>query len=224
MKKLLIWVTGNKVEEGYTPSDRFKVKLDESIRLYNDNVDKYDQIEILVSGRWSNSTDEFLKTESRVGRDYILEQLPNAFVFEENISVDLIGNFAFSKQLIVNQNPDTVIGIMSEFLKDRVLFLGKKVIASDIKNLQFVFTNSILDNQYINRAKQQKAFQLLQNFLADVEDGDDARVRDKLLYQTPYYYRVSQKQNKDYFDKFWPGGFEDFISKRRDQIQKESML
>jgi len=90
-----------------------------------------------------------------------------------------------------------------------------------IYNLELVYidTNIDVDEEIIE--KQKKALQFQQNLLQDVNDGDDSTIRDILLYKTSYYIRQSEEQNKAYFDRCWPGGFKDFISKKQYQNNKK---
>jgi len=131
MSKLLLWTIGNKVFDG-KPSDRFKVKLDKLIQLYKEYESQYSEIEILISGRWGNITDDGYVSEARVGSDYIKNEIPDVKIIEEKISVESMGNFAFSKQNIIDRKADMVIGLIQSFIKDRVEHINKKIFADHI--------------------------------------------------------------------------------------------
>jgi len=54
---------------------------------------------------------------------------------------------------------------------------------------------------------------MFKKLFKNVTDGDDLEARQILLYKTPFYYK-GIINDKDFFDKNWPGGFNDFIDKR----------
>lgn len=127
-------------------------------------------------------------------------------------SVELIGNYAFSKPLIAALAPDAVIIFTSEVNKPRNEVIAKRVFAGDLPYEFNVITGEHSDNEVLV-AKERDATTLFEAVFEHVEDGDDAAFRTTLLYKTPYYFK-GIIDDKDFFDTYWQGGFENYISAR----------
>ena len=204
--KTILFIHGGKVENN-VPSQRFRLRLDWAIQYAQDHEN--DEVIFFVSGRWGRVTDNFLKTEAEIGKEIIQENISDAAVIKEDVSVELIGNYAFSAPLLEQLKPDKVIIITSDILKRRVERLSEKIFAS-----KFFYENQLLhdelsDNQIL-LDKEMNALALFEKLTANVADGDDAAVRDILLYKTPYYFK-GIIDDKDFFDTYWPGGFDHYL-------------
>jgi len=203
---LLIWVLGGKVN-GDVPSDRFRIRLDKAMEIYSKSKVR-DKV-ILISGRWENATGQYLKTEAQVGLEYIKAKIEKAMILKEEISLETMGNFAFSKRIMMNLRPRKVIGIASSVGKERIEFLSRKVFGNDLV-VEFEFTKDEFYGEEFMTRKERAVVDLMQKLLGKIKDGDDSAIRDELLYGTPYYVK-GIIDDKVYFDKYWEGGYEVFL-------------
>lgn len=205
--KTTLFINGGKVEQE-TPSQRFKLRLEWAIDYYRKHSETEDII-FLVSGRWGRVTDNFIKTEAEIGREIILQEIPKARVIKEDISVELIGNYAFSKPLIKALQSDKVIVITSDSLQKRVEYITKKIFADDFAYEYQFLQDEMSDNQVL-LDKDAQALTLFKKLFAEVEDGDDKTFREILLYKTPYYFK-GIIDDKSFFDTYWEGGFDNYL-------------
>lgn len=208
--KTLLFVLGGKVD-GHVPTAHFALRTEAAIQYYHDHHTN-EEIVFLVSGRWTNATETFDETEAEIGKQYILERIPEALVYKEDISVELVGNYAFSKPLIMALKPDTVVVFTSELMLNRNKLLGKKIFAQDFPVHYDVITTDLSDNETLV-AKEVDAIALFNKLFTDVNDGDHVTFRDILLYQTPYYFKGIIR-DQDFFDAYWDGGYENFLHGR----------
>lgn len=204
--KTVLFIHGGK-SENEKPIAHFLLRLNEAIDYYSKNKADEDII-FLVSGRWTSVTEEFSLTEAEIGKRYILEAIPSARVIKEDISVELIGNYAFSKPLIAALNPDKVVIFTSELLYERNSLIAKRILSNSIKYELPIITNNLSENAIL-ADKESQAMSLFSNLFANIADGDDSAFRDKLLYSTPYYFKNIIKDS-DFFDKYWNGGFNNY--------------
>lgn len=206
MKTLLLILGGKTINN--LPDKHFLLRTDAAIDYY-EQFNSTEEILFLVSGRWTNVTDSFELTEAEIGKQYILNRIPDAQVYKEDISVDLIGNYAFSKPIIKTLEPTKVVIFSAEFMFNRNQTIAKKIFADDISYEHVVITNDLSDNQVLVQ-KELLATKLFNNLSSDIEDGDDSKMRDKLLYATPYYFKGVIK-DKDFFDTYWEGGYDNYL-------------
>lgn len=206
--KTVIFILGGKTD-GDVPRERFALRLDWALRYHREHRGSED-ITFLVSGRCGNVNDGTSITEAEVGKRHIVQSIPNARVIKEDISVDMIGNFAFSKPLIRALNPDQVIITTSSLFADRVRYLADKVFSR-----AFHYTFQGIDDELTGDEalikKETYALKLLRKLIEGVDDGDDAAIREILLYKTPYYFKCAI-DDKTFFDTYWEGGFDHFLS------------
>lgn len=205
--KIVLFINGGKVS-GENPSQRFRLRLEWAINYYRQNY-KAQEIIFFVSGRWGRVTDNFLKTEAEVGKQFIVHELPGVTVLKEDISVELIGNFAFSKPLLHALKPDKIIVITSDILQKRVEYITKRVFAEAFA-YEYHFIKDELSNNVILQDKEAKALTLFDKLFADVRDGDDQAFRELLLYKTPYYFK-GIIDDETFFETYWQGGFASYI-------------
>ncbi len=208
--KTVLFVHGGKVE-GRAPIAHFLLRLKAAVDYYQQHSSEQDVI-FFVSGRWTNVTDDFDVTEAEVGKRWIKERLPNTTVVTEDISVELIGNFAFSKPLLTALNPDNVIIFTSELLLPRTRMIAERIIAGDFPYSVQSITSELMDNPHLVE-REICATNLFTKVFQTVANGDDAGFRDALLYSTPYYFK-GFINDKAFFDKYWDGGFEHFSNSR----------
>lgn len=206
--RTLLFINGGKVERE-APSQRFRLRLDWAINYYREHH-KTEDIVFLVSGRWGNVTDTFSLTEAEVGKRYILHELPEASVIKEDISVELVGNYAFSKPLIKALTPDKVIICTSDVLRKRVEYITQRIF-SDEFSYEYNFLQDELSGNEVLLAKDLQALALFKKLFADVREGDDSGIRNILLYKTPYYFKRII-DDKTFFDTYWEGGFENYLN------------
>ena len=207
MTTVLLIPGGKSVDE--KPIARFLLSLNAAIDYYNSNSSK-ENIIFLVSGRWVSVTETFSMTEAEIGKRFILQSIPNAEIVKEDISVELIGNYAFSKPLISALNPDNVIVFTSELLFERSTLIAKRIFSDSFPYELRIITNA-QSNNTILVDKETQAMKLFQKLFKDASDGDDAVFREILLYSTPYYFK-GVIEDKSFFDKYWGGGFDNFIN------------
>lgn len=208
--KTILFVHGGKVE-GRTPIAHFLLRLQAAVDYYEQHSSEQDII-FFVSGRWTNVTDDFDITEAEVGKRWIKERLPNATIATEDISVELIGNFAFSKPLLAALSPDNVVVFTSELLLPRVRAITKRIIAEAFPYDIQCITNDLSDNSALVE-REVSATNLFVRAFHGVVDGDDAGFRNVLLYATPYYFK-GFIDDKTFFDEYWDGGFERYLDGR----------
>lgn len=192
------------------PSEWLRQRLDNAIGYVNNDPDV---VGIVVSGRWSNATDLFEKTEAEVAKTYLIENgIDPSLILKEDLAVETGGNFAFSKPIIKCLSPDLVIIITSRVLEQRTRLFAKRIFGPDWE-YEFIFCNDELSKNERAIHKEPKATAMFTKLLKNIKDGDDSGARDIFLYQTPFYYK-GMIVDKEFFDEYWPGGFNDFIDKR----------
>lgn len=206
--KTVLFVLGGKVINN-KPDGHYALRINAAIEYYEGHSST-EEIYFVVSGRWTNVTDAFALTEAEVGRRFILSHIPEAVVYKEDISVELIGNYAFSKPLIEAIKPDSVIVFTSNLLLKRNRTIGQRIFADHTLFKYEVITDELSDNEVLV-AKEESAVKLFNNLFVGVKDGDDAKFRDILLYSTPYYFK-GIVDDKDYFDSYWDGGYERYLN------------
>lgn len=209
-KKTLLFVLGGVVENN-KPAMHFLLRTQGAIGYYNEHH-LLEDIVFLVSGRWTSVSEAFEASEAEVGRQFILEQIPEAVVVKEDISVELIGNYAFSKPLIEQLKPDKVIIFTSEFMHPRNVAIAERIFAGDFSYEFMEITKDLSDNEQMVE-KEKQATKLFQNLFEAVEAGDDAASRDRLLYATPYYFK-GIVDDKQFFETYWEGGYDAFLNSR----------
>lgn len=205
MKTLLLVLGG--VVVGDKPGAHFLLRIEAALEYYSQH--REEDVIFFVSGRWKNATDNFNTTESEIGKRYILEKIPDALVYKEDISVDLIGNYAFSRPLIELLQPDKIVVFTSDLLLERNRKIARKIFGSEDRFDFRIITHDLSDNKNLV-AKEKNAVKLLENLFREIRDGDDSGVRDTLLYKTPYYFK-GIVDDKAYFDKYWEGGYDQYI-------------
>lgn len=205
--KTVIFILGGKTDNEI-PRERFRLRLEWAINYYHEHHEQED-IVFLVSGRFGNVNENAPITEAEVGKQYITERIPEATVIKEDISVDMIGNFAFSKPLIAAQHPDKVIITTSSLFTDRIAYLADKIFSDTFAHTFQGIDDELAGDEALIQ-KEVSALALLKKLTSNVEDGDDAAVREILLYKTPYYFK-GIVDDKTFFDEYWEGGFESFL-------------
>lgn len=205
--KTVLLVLGGKVEDN-VPAAHFGLRADAAIAYYEEHFSRED-ITFVVSGRWTNVTDSYELTEAEAGKRYIQEQIPEADVYKEDVSVELIGNFAFAKPIVSRFRPDKVVVFTSEFILPRITRIGDRIFSDDVPTVYEVITRDLSDNEVLV-LKEKAALTLFDVVFAAVPDGDDSGFRDVLLYETPYYFKGIMS-DREYFDKHWEGGYEAYL-------------
>lgn len=206
--RTILFVHGGKLH-GDEPASRLALRLEWAIAYYRRHHEREDII-FFVSGRTGNVANQYALTEAEAGKRYILRQLPDVRVVKEDISVETAGNYAFSKPLVTALRPDSVVIIMSGVLKDKVTFLARTIWADAVR-YRFELLDDELSGVRAIVERERKAFALTQALLSGVRAGDDAAVRDILLYRTPYYFK-GVIDDKAFFDANWDGGYADFLT------------
>lgn len=209
-KKRVLFIHGGKVEN-QLPVAHFLLRLQAAVDYHATHSNDED-IVFFVSGRWTNVTDDFAVSEAEAGRRWIKSKLPAANVMTEDISVELIGNFAFSKPLVSALNPDAVIIFTSELLVPRVSLIAERIFASTFAYEVKINTTELSDNKILVE-RESCAAELFSDVFQNCSNGDDAHFRDTLLYSTPYYFKGTV-DDKLFFDTYWRGGFEHHLNSR----------
>lgn len=208
MKIVLFIPTASVIDN--KPSEWLKKRLDRAIDYYNDHGE--DRCFFVVAGRWSNVNDIFELTEAEVCKRYILKKIPKAILLKEDISVETGGGFAFAKPLIAFLKPEKVVIFNSRVNKERNIFLANKIFNPNWKK-EYVWVDDSFSQNPRAQRKEPKALKMFKSLFKDIRDGDDKGAREILLYKTPFYYK-DFIDDREFFNKYWPGGFEDFIEKR----------
>lgn len=214
--KTLIFIHGGKVLDN-APTAHFLLRLQAAVKYYDQRQDG-EEILFLVSGRWTSVTESFPETEAEVGKRWLLDYVRDAHVIKEDISVELIGNFAFSKPLIRALAPDRVIIPTSTVLKQRITVIADRIFAEDIPYALDYITDDLSDN-VLMLERETLATDLFAALFDGIKRGDDAAFRDRLLYKTPYYFK-SIVDDKTFFDTYWRGGFEHYLNGRASYAPK----
>lgn len=207
--KTILFVLGGKVTNNQLDSHfllRTQAALDYSA------AHPAEDITFLVSGRWTSVTESYVDTEAEVAKQHILRTNPNAVVIKEDISVELIGNYAFSKPLITKLAADKVVIFTSEVNKPRNEALASRIFSSDVPYEFQVITGEHSDNGVLVH-KEARAVSLFNAVFQAVPTGDDTGFRNALLYTTPYYFK-GLIDDKTFFDTYWEGGFDEYIAAR----------
>jgi len=204
--KTTLFILGGKVSEG-KPIAHFLLRINAAIDYYHQH-NATEDIVFVVSGRWVSVTEEFSLTEAEIAKRYILELVPSVQVIKEDISVEMIGNYAFSKPLITALKPDKVLIFTSSLLYKRNLAIAERIFSNDVPYELRIITDDLLDNAILVD-KETNALQLFKNLFKEVADGDDVSFRNILLYSTPYYFK-NIISDEDYFNTYWDGGFDHY--------------
>jgi len=195
---------------GDQPSEWLKLRLDTAIKYYQDHI--AENCPFVVAGRWNNVIDSYELTEAEVCKRYIISKLPDATVIKEDIAVETGGGFAFAKPLIAHFNPNKVVIFNSQVFANRCRYFAQKIF--DPKwTKEFIFVEDVLCQNPRAIRKEPKALAMFKKLFDRLVDGDDQSAREILLYHTPYYFK-GIINDKNFFDFYWPGGFEDFLEKR----------
>lgn len=208
--RTLLFVHGG-VVSGDQPVAHFLLRLQAAVEYYKNHRSNED-ITFLVSGRWTSVTEPFVLTEAEVGKRWILERISAAVVIKEDISVELIGNYAFSKPLIAAMKPDKAVIFSSLLLQPRNMIIAGRVFGNAIYHEIQLITDDKSDNTVLLE-RELHAVTLFQNLFGSIPNGDDAAFRDTLLYKTPYYFK-NLIDDKTYFDTYWEGGFDHYLNSR----------
>jgi hypothetical protein len=168
---------------------------------------------IVISGRWSDSTTVIGQTEADVAKQYLLSKNPELPVLTEEFAVETGGNFAFSKPIIAEQNSECVVVFNSIVYAARVRYFAHKIFDPSW-HMDYVLIEDEFSKNERAIQKEPKALEMFRSLLDGLQEGDDAGAREILLTQTPFYDRTAV-DNEAFFNERWPGGFEDFIGKRR---------
>lgn len=207
--RTLVFVHGGKVKDG-APVAHFLLRLEAAADYHAAHPD--DDVSFLVSGRWPTVSEEFEVSEAEVGKRWLLARIPDATVMKEDVSVELIGNVAFSKPLITSFTPDTVIIPTSLVLKPRFDAIIDRIWGDDIRFI-FEYVTSERSEEALMLAREAAALTLFTNVFGSLQRGDDAAFRDRLLYGTPYYFK-SLMDDREYFDRYWDGGYDAYLESR----------
>lgn len=105
--KTALFILGGRVKDG-RPEKHFLLRT-EAAASYHKQHRQHEDISFLVSGRWTNVTEDYEINEAEVGKRFILNSAPESIVYKEDISVELTGNYAFSKPLLRALLPDKVV-------------------------------------------------------------------------------------------------------------------
>lgn len=208
--KYVLLIHGAKCNGG-EPTRRYIARMDEAISFAREHVD--DDIVFVTTGRWPLIEQEEMKSEARVGSEYIHNVIPEAVIFEETISVETIGNLAFSKPLIKELNPDELVIFGTELMRKRYAFLTEKVWADELA-YQHILIEDEISVQNDLQAGERHALQMAQQLLKDVASGNDGAIRELLLTKTPYYVK-GVIDDQEYFNQYWPGGYAAFLERIR---------
>ena len=197
--------------EGPRPTPWFQSLLDAGVRYYK-NQGAHSAITFVISGRWNNTQEKYEEDESTVGARYIQDLLPDTQVLKETLAVETGGNFAFSKPFIALTKPDKVVIVNAKVKQPRTEYLANKIFGTAY-TYEYVWVEDTFSENPRAQAKEPKALAMFKKLFDGITDGDDAAARDILLYKTPFYY-WDITDNEAFFNKYWPGGFEDFKEKR----------
>lgn len=208
--KTVLFVHGGKVA-GEAPAAHFLQRLEAAAEYYRQHQGEEDII-FLVSGRWTSVTETFTLTEAEIGKRWILGHYPAASVIKEDISVELIGNIAFSKPLIGALQADQTVIFTSDHVLPRLRAITQKILADDCNYELVTITHDLSDNVDIVE-REARATQLFEVLFTGIAPGDDVAIRDRLLYSTPYYFK-GIIDDKVFFDQYWQGGFEHHAKSR----------
>ena len=211
----LVFIHGGKVVDS-SPIAHFLLRLEAAVEYYRTHHER-EEIVFLVSGRWTSVTEDYARTEAEVGKRWILERLPDATVYKEEISVELIGNYAFSKPIIRAVGAEKVFIPTSLVLKPRSEAIARRIFHVDIDYELAVITEDLSDNDVLV-AREASALYLFEKLFDGVEDGDDSAFRDRLLYKTPYYTK-GIIDDAAFFDAYWRGGFRSYLQAREIRSQ-----
>ena len=206
----LVFIHGGKVVDS-RPIAHFLLRLEAAVDYYRTHYEQ-EQVLFLVSGRWTSVTEEYPLTEAEVGKRWIEERLPDAKVYKEDISVELIGNYAFSKPIIEAIAPNTVIIPTSLLLLPRSEAIARRIFHVDIRYELLVITEDLADNDVLV-ARESNALYLFEQLFDGIADGDDTAFRDRLLYKTPYYTK-GIIDDPTFFNQYWRGGFNNYLQGR----------
>jgi hypothetical protein len=114
-------------------------------------------------------------------------------ILKEGESKDTLANFYYLKNLVFRPNKITSILIVTtDFRVERVSFIGHKVLGPDY-NFDFETVDYSDDEVYKNDAH---TLMKQREFLADMQDGDDAWLGDK-FYDAPMYHYWKEQTMKE---------------------------
>jgi len=207
--RIVLFVPSSSVKDDQ-PSEWLKQRLDAAISYYQKHLN--DICSFVLAGRWSNVTDTYHLTEAEICKRYITNIIPDTLIIKEDLSVETGGNFAFAKPLIASFNPEKVVIFNSQVNAERNKYMANKIF-NPVWNKEFIWIDDTFSQNPKAQQKEPKALTMFKKLFKNVTDGDDLEARQILLYKTPFYYK-GIINDKDFFDKNWPGGFNDFIDKR----------
>jgi len=195
---------------GDQPTSWLKQRLDTAIDYFSSHSSE--TCVFVVSGRWNNVTQSYPVSESEVCRRYLLSRIPTARILTEDIAVETGGGLAFAKPLITSLHPDKVLIYNSAVNAKRTRYLAKKLFDPTWK-LEFIFIDDSFSQNPRAHRKEPKALVMFKKLFDHLQDGDDQQAREILLYKTPFYHK-GLIDDKEFFDHYWPGGYDDFLEKR----------
>lgn len=192
------------------PTEWLAQRLDAAVKYYNNH--KADSCYFVVAGRWNNVDESYELNEAEVSKRYLLDKIPDAIILKEDISVETGGGFAFAKPLIASLSPEKVVIFNSEVNKGRNIYFAEKIFDPEWEK-EYVWIDDVFSKNPRAQAKEPKALVMFKKLFSSIKNGSDKSARETLLYKTPFYYK-GIIDDKIFFDKYWPGGYEDFTEKR----------
>ncbi len=165
------------------PSHTYK-SLDRALELVSQGVAPY----ICLSGDhalkydYTGITQPFRECDQQ--EEYLLSKgCPPEAILKEGESRDTVANFYYLKNLVFKPKQiKNVLLITTDFRVERIKFLWQKVVGLDYP-VDFETVSYSEDEVYKSEAI---TLQKQQEWLKDVNDGDDAWFKDK-FYDDPYY-------------------------------------
>jgi hypothetical protein len=201
--KTVLYIPTAHTENGI-PSPWLKQRLDMALEYFQTHPNE--ECIFLPSGRGPNIEKLPPISEAEVCKRYIFGKLPSAKIIKEEFCVETAGGFAFSKPILDILKPDKVVIFNSKVIGERTKFFAYKIFGSNYF-YEFIFLDDELSKNQSAIDKEPRAMVMFKNLLKGVKDGDDKTARDILLYETPFYFK-GFVNDKVFFDKYWPGGFE----------------
>jgi uncharacterized SAM-binding protein YcdF (DUF218 family) len=165
------------------PSHTYK-SLDRAIELLNQEVAPY----VCLSGdhalKYDNTGIIQPFKECDKEEEYLLSKgVPPEVILKEGESRDTLAQFYYTKNLVFKPHHiKNIIMITVDFRLERIKFLFQKVFGPDY-TVDFETVEFKEDEVYKNEARTLKK---QKEFLKDMQDGDDAWLKDK-FYDSPMY-------------------------------------
>jgi hypothetical protein len=206
----VLFIPSAKVEDGQ-PTPWFRLRLDTAYSRYLETPEQVSAF--VISGRWSDTTTAIEQTEAAIAREYLLSLQPDLNVLIDERAVETGGNFAFSAPIIESLHPERVTTFNSAVYRLRMEYFARKIFGPG-----WLTQHVLIDDEYSAnpraQQKEPKALVMFQRLFDGITDGDFTAAQEILLEHTPFYDR-SKVDNQGFFDAYWPGGFLDFIGKRK---------